>query len=201
MDEKYVDSIDKNKIFDNAINDMLHKLDPHSRYISARYLKEEQESMEGSFGGIGVRFQLIKDTICVIKAIPNAPAFFAGMRSGDQIIAINGKPFTGKKINTDKVMLALRGDVGTDVEVTVLRNREKKRININRGEIPLETVSTSFMLNQNTGFLRIYQFSVPTYDEFMVAAETLLNQGMNKLVLDLRGNPGGVMESAIRIAD
>lgn len=201
LDEKYVDSIDKNKIFDNAINDMLHKLDPHSRYISARDLKEEQESMEGSFGGIGVRFQLIKDTICVIKAIPNAPAFFAGMRSGDQIIAINDKPFTGKKINTDKVMLALRGDVGTDVEVTVLRNREKKRININRGEIPLETVSTSFMLNQNTGFLRIDQFSVPTYDEFMVAAETLLNQGMNKLVLDLRGNPGGVMESAIRIAD
>ena len=87
------------------------------------------------------------------------------------------------------------------MEVTVLRNREKKRININRGEIPLETVSTSFMLNQNTGFLRIDQFSVPTYDEFMVAAETLLNQGMNKLVLDLRGNPGGVMESAIRIAD
>ena len=101
LDDKYVDSIDKNKVFDNAINDMLHKLDPHSRYISARDLKEEQESMEGSFGGIGVRFQLIKDTICVIKAISNAPAFFAGMRSGDQIIAINGRPFTGKKINTD----------------------------------------------------------------------------------------------------
>jgi carboxyl-terminal processing protease len=104
LDDKYVDSIDKNKVFDNAINDMLHKLDPHSRYISARDLKEEQESMEGSFGGIGVRFQLIKDTICVIKAIPNAPAFFAGMRSGDQIIAINGRPFTGKKINAHGVM-------------------------------------------------------------------------------------------------
>ena len=98
LDKKYVDSIDKNKVFDQAINDMLHKLDPHSRYITARSLKEEQESMQGSFGGIGVRFQLINDTICVIKAMSNAPAFFAGVRSGDQIIAINKKPFTGKKV-------------------------------------------------------------------------------------------------------
>lgn len=201
LDNNYVDSIDKNRIFDNAINDMLHKLDPHSRYISAAALKEEQESMKGSFGGIGVRFQLIKDTVCVIKAIPNAPAFFAGVRSGDQVIAINGKPFTGHKVNTDKVMSLLRGEVGTDVEVTVLRNGVKKRINIHRGEIPIETISTAFMIDRTTGFLRIDQFSVPTHQEFNDAADKLLSQGMKKLVLDLRGNPGGVMDAAIRIAD
>lgn len=201
LDEKYVDSIDKDKVFNQAINDMLHKLDPHSRYITAQALKSEQESMQGSFGGIGVRFQLIKDTICVIKAIPNAPAFFSGVRSGDQIIAINGKPFTGNKITTDKVMAALKGDVNTGVEVTVLRKTNKKRIRITRGEIPLETVSTYYMIDREIGFLRIDQFSVPTADEFVLAAKSLLAQGMKKLVLDLRGNPGGVMDAAIKIAD
>jgi carboxyl-terminal processing protease len=136
LDEMYVDSIDKDKVFNQAINDMLHKLDPHSRYITANALRSEQESMQGSFGGIGVRFQLIKDTVCVIKAIPNAPAFFSGVRSGDQIIAINGKSFTGKKITTDKVMASLKGDVDTEVKVTILRNNTKKHITIIRGEIP-----------------------------------------------------------------
>jgi len=201
LDEMYVDSIDKDKVFNQAINDMLHKLDPHSRYITANALRSEQESMQGSFGGIGVRFQLIQDTVCVIKAIPNAPAYFSGVRSGDQIIAINGKSFTGKKITTDKVMSSLKGDVDTEVEVTVLRNNIKKRITITRGEIPLETVSTYYMIDKEIGFLRIDQFSVPTHEEFVVAAESLLSQGMNKLVLDLRGNPGGVMEAAINIAD
>jgi len=201
LDNKYVDSIDKNKVFDQAINDMLHKLDPHSRYITARSLKEEQESMQGSFGGIGVRFQLINDTICVIKAMSNAPAFFAGVRSGDQIIAINKKPFTGKKINTDKVMGSLKGEIDTDVEVTILRNKQKKRIRIRRGEIPMETITTFCMLDNTTGYIRIDQFSVPTHDEFVMAADGLLNQGMKKMVLDLRGNPGGVMETAILIAD
>ena len=201
LDEMYVDSIDKDKVFNQAINDMLHKLDPHSRYITANALRSEQESMQGSFGGIGVRFQLIKDTVCVIKAIPNAPAFFSGVRSGDQIIAINGKSFTGKKITTDKVMASLKGDVDTEVKVTILRNNTKKHITIIRGEIPLETVSTYYMIDKEIGFLRIDQFSVPTHEEFVVAAESLLSQGMNKLVLDLRGNPGGVMEAAINIAD
>ena len=201
LDNKYVDSIDKNKIFDQTLNDMLHDLDPHSRYISLRDLKQEQESMQGSFGGIGVRFQLINDTISVIKAITDAPAYAAGVRSGDQIIEINRKPFTGKKVTTDRVMSSLKGEVDTEVEVTVFRNGQRKKIKITRGEIPMETVSTAFMLKNDVGFLRIDQFSVPTHEEFVAAAQILLDKGMKKMVLDLRDNPGGVMDAAIAIAD
>lgn len=201
LDEKYVDSINKNVIFDQALNDMLHKLDPHSRYISLKDLKEEQEAMQGSFGGIGVRFQLINDTICVIKAILDAPAFGAGVRSGDQIIEINGKPFTGKKVTSEHVMASLKGDIDTEVKITVLRKNRRKNIRITRGEIPVETVSTAFMIKNAVGFIRIDQFSVPTHEEFVQAAQSLLDQGMKKMVLDLRGNPGGVMDAAIDIAD
>ena len=201
LDREYVDSIDKNKIFDAAINDMLHKLDPHSRYISAKNLKQETEAMQGSFGGIGVRFQIINDTICVIKAIDGAPAYRAGVRSGDQIIAINGKPFTGIKATNDKVMSNLKGEPDTEVQITILRNKKQKKITINRGEIPLETVSVYYMLNETTGLIRIDQFSVLTYDEFITAAQTLIGKGMKSLVLDLRNNPGGVMDAAINVAD
>jgi len=201
LDREYVDSIDKNKMFDAAINDMLHKLDPHSRYISAKNLKQETEAMQGSFGGIGVRFQIINDTICVIKAIDGAPAYRAGVRSGDQIIAINGKPFTGKKATNDKVMSNLKGEPDTEVQITILRNKKQKKITINRGEIPLETVSVYYMLNETTGLIRIDQFSVLTYDEFITAAQSLIGKGMKSLVLDLRNNPGGVMDAAINVAD
>jgi carboxyl-terminal processing protease len=201
LDREYVDSIDKNKMFDAAINDMLHKLDPHSRYISAKNLRQETEAMQGSFGGIGVRFQIINDTICVIKAIDGAPAYRAGVRSGDQIIAINGKPFTGKKATNDKVMSNLKGEPDTEVQVTILRNKKQKKITINRGEIPLETVSVYYMLNETTGLIRIDQFSVLTYDEFITAAQSLIGKGMKSLVLDLRNNPGGVMDAAINVAD
>lgn len=188
-------------MFDAAINDMLHKLDPHSRYISAKNLRQETEAMQGSFGGIGVRFQIINDTICVIKAIDGAPAYRAGVRSGDQIIAINGKPFTGKKATNDKVMSNLKGEPDTEVQITILRNKKQKKITINRGEIPLETVSVYYMLNETTGLIRIDQFSVLTYDEFITAAQTLIGKGMKSLVLDLRNNPGGVMDAAINVAD
>lgn len=201
LDKMYVDSINKEDIFNQALNEMLHRLDPHSRYISLKELKEEQESMQGSFGGIGVRFQLIQDTICVIHAMPNAPAFFAGVRSGDQIIKINGKGFVGKKITTEMVMANLKGELDTDVEVTVLRRGKIKKFLIQRGEIPLETVSNYFMIDKKIGFIHIDQFSIPTHDEFVIAAEKLLKSGMTALVLDLRGNPGGVMDAATDIAD
>ena len=201
LEEKYVDSVDKDALFNHAVNEMLHQLDPHTRYISQANLLKEQQEMMGSFGGIGVRFQRINDTICVISAMKNGPAYRAGMRSGDQIILIDGKSFTGAKITNDQVMGTLRGELNTKVKVKVLRNKKFLEMLIERGEIAIETVDSHFMLDAKTGYIKINQFSVPTPEEFQSAAKKLLAEGMNHLVLDLRGNPGGVLEAAVAIAD
>ena len=173
---------------------MLHKLDPHSRYISRANLLKEQQEIMGSFGGIGVRFQRINDTVCVISAMKNGPAFMAGMRAGDQIISINGKNFTGPKITNDLVMENLRGKENTMVKVKVLRKQKTLDIQIERGEIAVESVDSYFMVDAKTGYIKINQFSVPTHQEFQFAAEKLLSKGMQSLILDLRGNSGGVLD-------
>ncbi len=201
LEEKYVDSVDKDALFNDAINEMLHKLDPHSRYISRANLLKEQQEIMGSFGGIGVRFQRINDTVCVISATKNAPAFMAGMRAGDQIISINGKNFTGPKITNDLVMENLRGKENTMVKVKVLRKQKTLDIQIERGEIAVESVDSYFMVDAKTGYMKINQFSVPTHQEFQFAAEKLLSKGMQSLILDLRGNSGGVLDAAVAIAD
>jgi len=201
LEEKYVDNVNKDSLFDNAINEMLRKLDPHSRYISKEDLINEQGEINGKFGGVGIQFQLINDTICVIDAMRNGPAYIAGLRSGDQIIEVRGKKFTGKEITNDKIMEALKGEINTSVLVTVIRKNEKTIVNIKRGEIKVEAVDTYFMIDQKTGFIKINQFSVPSHAEFCNAAKYLLSKGMKSLVLDLRGNPGGVMDAAVAISD
>lgn len=201
LEEKYVDSVNKDQLFNDAVNEMLHKLDPHSRYISKKDLLKEQQEMQGSFGGIGVRFQLINDTICVISAMSNGPAYKAGLRSGDQIIYIEGKAFTGKKITNDMVLNALRGEVDTYVNVTALSKGAQRKVRIQRGEIAVKSVPSYFMMDAKTGYIRISQFSLPTHEEFINASDVLLKQGMKAMVLDLRGNPGGVMDAAVAIAD
>lgn len=192
LEEKYVDSVNKDVLFNDAINEMLHKLDPHSRYISKDNLLKEQQEMQGSFGGIGVRFQRINDTVCVILSMQNGPAYKAGIRNGDQILSINGNPFIGSKISNDMVMEKLRGEQNSPVSVKILRDKKILEINIIRGEIALETIDAYFMMDSKMGYLKINQFSVTTYEEFQRATKELLNMGMRTLILDLRGNPGGV---------
>lgn len=201
LDEKYVDKIDKDSIFNSTINELLHKLDPHSNYIPASQVAQMKESIEGKFGGIGVRFFLLRDTICVSNVIPGSPSFSAGVIAGDKIIKINQKSVANVNIKTDDVMLQLKGEPGTPVSFTILRNKKLKVFNIKRGVIPVPTVTCSYMINQETGYILIEQFSVPTYQEFILASQKLKSQGMKKLILDLRGNGGGVMESAVSIVD
>ncbi|MFM7473171.1 MAG: S41 family peptidase, partial [Crocinitomicaceae bacterium] len=201
LDEKYVDNINKDSIFDATINELLHKLDPHTNYIPSDQVARMKESIEGKFGGIGVRFFLLRDTICVSNVIPGSPSFAAGVLAGDKIIKINGKVVANVKVNTDDVMSQLKGDPGTNVSFTVIRNKKPLTFSIKRGVIPVPTVTCSYMINAETGYVLIEQFSVPTHQEFIQAVQKLKRQGMKGLILDLRGNGGGVMEAAVSIAD
>ena len=201
LDQRYVDKVNKDSIFEETISEMLHKLDPHSNYIPAKEMKAINESIEGKFGGIGVRFLLLSDTICVTNVIDGSPSQYAGVKAGDKIIEINGKSLGKKKIKTEDIMSQLKGEEGTDVKIKVLRGKTKKEITITRAIIPINTISCYYMVNKNTGYILIDQFSVPTAEEFHLAAQELKGLGMTKLILDLRNNTGGVLTSATDIAD
>ena len=201
LDAKYVDSINGEELFEKAIGDMLHELDPHSNYIPAKDLKAVNESIEGKFGGIGVRFFVIRDTICVTNVIRNSPSEKAGIKSGDKIVKIGNKVVAGKKITNDKIMSMLKGDPTTAVKVHLLRNKKLIPKTIIRGIIPIESVICSNMVTPTIGYIKIDQFSVTTYQEFQSAVAKLKAQGMKKMIVDLRNNGGGVLQSATSIAD
>ena len=201
LDEKYVDTVSGGKLYEEAITEMLHKLDPHSAYIPAKDAKRAAEDIQGKFGGVGIRFALIRDTICVTNVIAGSPSERAGLHGGDKILKIDAKEVGGKIKNTDEVMGLLRGVEGTAVNVTIMRNRQQFVRKIVRGSIPVASVVAAHMLDAGTGYIRIDQFSVATAEEFRQAAYDLKNKGMSKLVLDLRDNPGGVLQSAEEIAD
>jgi carboxyl-terminal processing protease len=201
LDKNYVDKVDKDAIFEATISDMLHKLDPHSNYISAKDMKSVNESIEGKFGGVGIRFLLLRDTICVTNIIDQSPSQHAGMKAGDKIVSVNGKKICGKGITNEKVLATLKGQAGTSLSVTFVRGKRKITANLVRGIIPISSIPCAYMLDKQTGYILISEFSQVTSEEFYLESSKLLQQGMTKMVLDLRNNPGGVMASAIDIAD
>ncbi|MCE3296797.1 MAG: hypothetical protein K0R65_2511 [Crocinitomicaceae bacterium] len=201
LNEKYVDSLDGDKIFEEAISDMLHKLDPHSNYIPASDFKLASEMIEGKFGGVGVRFSIIRDTICVTNVIEGAPAFMAGIEPGDKIISIEGKKVASKKITNERVMKMLKGKENTPVKLEIYRKGKKLQKQIVRGIIPIESIVCATMLNKEVGYIKLDQFSVNSDTEFNRAASKLKGQGMKKLIFDLRNNGGGVLQSATEIVD
>lgn len=201
LNNKYVDSLDGNKVFEQAISDMLHKLDPHSAYISADDLKAATEQIEGHFGGVGVRFSIIRDTVCISSVIPNSPSERVGIKSGDRIIQVGETKITGVKITNEKIMKMLKGMQGTPVDVVIYRGKEKLKKTIVRNTIPIETIVCAAMLTPNVGYIKLDQFSVESGREFKVAAMKLQSKGMTKLIFDLRNNGGGVLQSAVQIVD
>lgn len=201
LDNRYVDSVNANALFEEAISDMLHKLDPHSSYISAKDLLAANEQIQGEFAGVGVRFFIIRDTVCITNVIENSPSSKAGLLAGDKIVKVDKEEITKAKIENDQVMSLLKGPIGSEVKVTVLRNGKKITKTVIRGAIPINSINTAYMLDDKTGFIKIDQFSLTTTTEFKNAARRLLNQGMKQLVLDLRNNGGGVLSSATQIAD
>jgi carboxyl-terminal processing protease len=199
---KYVDNVNMDSLDSPAINGLLDKLDPHSVYIPSNELEAMNEDLQGNFQGIGIEFQMIKDTVNVMNVVPDGPSFKAGVQIGDKIIAVNDSVnLTGNDISTDDVRKQLRGENGSGVMITVLRGTSKQKIKITRGIIPLYSLDAAYMLDSTTGYIKLNKFAETTYREFMQAMEKLQKQRMQKLVLDLRDNGGGIMQEAVEIAD
>jgi len=201
LDKKYVDNVDSEDLFEQTIADMLHRLDPHSNYIAAKDLKRVNEDIQGQFGGVGVRFFIIRDTVCITNVLPNSPSMAAGLKSGDKIIKVDGKQIASKKITNEKVMGLLKGNAGKKVDLVIWRNGKRLKKTVIRGAIPVESVIASYMINSHTGYIKVDKFSVTTSKEFRAASYDLKSKGMKKLILDLRNNGGGVLSSATEIAD
>ncbi len=203
IDAKYVDTVDSQKLYDDAIAKMLEDLDPHSVYLPPLEMKHEAEIMEGNFEGIGIEFSIQNDTIQVVTPISGGPSESVGISAGDKIIKINDTTVAGIGITNEMVMKKLKGPKDTKVKVTMLKSGSKKLITytIKRDKIPIYSVDAGFMLDKQTGYIKVNRFSQTTYQEFYDKLEALNKQGMQRLILDLRQNPGGFMDQATAIAD
>ncbi|MDR0421312.1 MAG: S41 family peptidase [Prevotellaceae bacterium] len=203
ISERYVDSISVDNLVESAIPMIVKNLDPHSTYIVAEDLKELDESLQGSFEGVGITFNMNSDTVLVINVIDGGPANRAGVEAGDRIIRINDSVVAGQKINADNIKKLLRGETGTKVSIDVQRQGFDMEIPIiiTRAKIPVKSIDVSYLINDSTGFIKLSTFSRNTYNDFIAAATRLKKQGMKKLILDLRDNTGGYMDQAIRITN
>src|ERR1035437_3578497 len=201
--EEYVDTVKKDVLIEKAIGDLLQNLDPHSVYMTAKEVQEMREPMEGNFEGIGIEFNIIKDTIRVISVISGGPSEELGILAGDKIVKIEGKSAAGIKIKNKDVLGKLRGKGGTQVTVGIMRGHSKKLIDytITRGTIPIYSVDAGYMLDKNTGYIKVSRFAETTHQEFLDKASKLRAAGMTNLILDLLGNGGGLLSTAIKICD
>ncbi len=203
IEEEYVDEVNPDSLVELAIPAMLKNLDPHSLYIPVNELERMNRDLESSFYGIGIQFQIMADSVCVVEVISGSPAQREGIQAGDRIIAVDGKPMTGKNITNEDVFTNLRGEKDTKVKVTVHRSTSKKPIDfeITRGEIPSFSVDASYIMDGDIGYIRLSKFAANTYAEFLQAIHSLSANGAKSFILDLRGNTGGLLEQAILIAN
>lgn len=203
IEKHYVDTIDPVDLEEKAIASLLKNLDPHSDYIPAKEFDLVNEPLEGNFDGIGVEFNIIKDTVRVVNPIIGGPSERLGIKAGDKIVAVDGTPMTGKKVTNKMVFDKLRGKSGSTVNVSILRSGFKKAIEfkITRDKIPLYSLDIAYMVKPGIGYIKISKFAVTTYDEYLKAFNDLNKKGMKKLIIDLRGNGGGFLKTAVDLAD
>lgn len=202
IEQKYVDTVSLNAITDTAIAAILNQLDPHSVFIPAEELQGVNDDIAGNFYGIGIEFNIIDDTLNVTNVLPGGPSEKAGIITGDKILQAGDSVFQPKTIDPDKVRKVLRGNLGSTIRLTILRNgKEKKVVEVNRDIIPVSSVDAEYLITPTIGYIRLNKFSQVTYREFMKALEGLKKKGMQQLILDLRNNGGGVLDEATAIAD
>lgn len=199
----YVDSVDENKLVEDAIRGMLEKLDPHSSYSTPEEVKKMNEPLRGNFEGIGVQFNMVDDTLLVIQPTLNGPSEKAGIIAGDKIVTVNDTAIAGVKMSTDDIMNRLRGPKNTKVKLGIKRMdiKELLHFTITRDKIPVKSVDAAYMIRPGIGYIRIGSFGAATHNEFMDCLTALEAQGMENLVLDLQGNGGGYLVAAVDIAN
>lgn len=203
IQKDYVDPISSDSLTELAISTLLSELDPHSTYIPPADLQSVNEDMEGNFEGVGIEFNVTGDTITVVAVVSGGPSEKAGILPGDRIVKIDGETVAGVKISNDAVIKKLRGQKGSEVKVSINRRGSKGLVDFDiiRDRIPLYSVDASFMLGKDIGYIKISRFAATTFDEYQNAMKGLQKEGIQKLVLDLRGNPGGYLDQAIDLAD
>ncbi len=202
IDAKYVDAIDRKKLVDKAMGDLLQELDPHSVLIPASDVNDVNDDLEGEFDGIGVEVVILQDTATVVTPLAGGPAAIAGVLPNDKIVTIRDSSAVGKNVDYKFINNKLKGKKGVDVKLGILRGNEKKlrEITVTRGKIPLNSVDVALMMDESTGYIKINRFSAATYDEFMKGLSQLVEKNkMKNLILDLRDNPGGYLEQACQI--
>ena len=203
IDNNYVDTVNTDALVDYSITKMLEKLDPHTYYFNAKDAVAARSQLESGFDGIGIEFNLYKDTVYVVTPLVGGPSEAAGIQGGDKILKVNNEVFTGKSVDNSFIFSKLRGPRGSDVKIEILRKGVPKPLafQLRRDRIPTYSVDASYMIDKETGYVKVTRFSESTYDEFKNSLSTLKTQGMKKLVLDLRGNPGGYMDRATNMVD
>ena len=203
MKAYYVDTLNIDSISEEAVKQLVTTLDPHSDYIPAKDLDDFNSDFEGSFSGIGVQFNIQNDTVCFVGVISGGPSEAVGILNGDKLIMVDDSSFVGKHINNEKVMHTLRGEKSTKVKLTVQRNgtAEPLEFTVTRGDIPVHSVVAKFMIEPKIGFIKVDKFSNTTYNEFIEALAELKNNGAEKYIIDLRGNPGGLMDQAVNMCN
>ncbi len=203
IDDKYVDNVNIDSLVEKAVPQILSDLDPHSVYISAKDVQIATDDLRGSFSGVGIEFVIREDTIHVQGVIKNGPAERAGILAGDKIVRVDGQPFVGKTVTNEEAMHKLKGPKDTKVRLGVVRYGDKKikEFTVTRGEIPTRSVTATYMLDDDTGYIRIKSFGENTYPELLIALAQLSQQGFGNLVIDLRDNTGGYLKSAVQMAN
>lgn len=199
----YVDEVDETKITEASIKAMLKELDPHSTYLTAKEVEKMNEPLQGNFEGIGVQFNMADDTLFVIQTINNGPSEKVGILPGDRIVTVNDTAIAGVKMARDEIMKRLRGPKGSVVQLGVVRrgNKEQLVFRVTRDKIPVHTLDAAYMISPKIGYIKISSFGATTHEEFSNALDTLKQQKMQHLILDLQGNGGGYLKAAVDMAN
>lgn len=203
IDDEYVDTVNMSDLVEKALPKILSELDPHSLYIPAKEAQKENDDLKGSFSGIGVVYTVRDDTIHVQNVIKGGPSDKIGLMPGDKIVAVDGKPFVGKECTVESAPQKLKGPKGSKVRVGVVRKGVNKVLTftITRGDIAVKSIDAAYMIAPGIGYIKLNSFSETTYQEMLVALAKLNVQNCRNLIIDLRGNGGGVMDAAVRLAN